>query len=49
LLSQGDYVDSFDRLGRLTEEDYLGWMRTLYTYDAYSNRMKKMVEGRTED
>ncbi len=39
----------YDRLGRLTEEDYSGWKRTLYTYDAYSNRMKMMVEGRTKD
>ena len=39
----------YDRLGRLTEEDYPGWKRTLYTYDAYSNRMKMMVEGRTKD
>ena len=39
----------FDRLGRLTEEDYSGWKRTLYTYDAYSNRMKMMVEGRRKD
>jgi len=36
----------YDRLGRLTEEDYSGWKRTLYIYDAYSNRMKMMVEGR---
>jgi RHS repeat-associated protein len=39
----------YDRLGRLTEEDYSGWKRTLYTYDAYSNRIKMMVEGRTKD
>ena len=39
----------YDRLGRLTEEDYSDWKRTLYTYDAYSNRMKVMVEGRTKD
>ncbi len=39
----------YDRLGRLTEEDYSDWKRTLYTYDAYSNRMKMMVEGRTKD
>uniref|UniRef100_UPI003261B18D RHS repeat-associated core domain-containing protein n=1 Tax=Clostridium sp. NkU-1 TaxID=1095009 RepID=UPI003261B18D len=39
----------YDQLGRLTEEDYSGWKRTLYTYDAYSNRMKMMVEGRTKD
>ncbi|RFZ75929.1 hypothetical protein DS742_26420 [Lacrimispora amygdalina] len=39
----------YDRLGRLTEEDYSGWKRTLYTYDAYSNRIKIMVEGRTKD
>lgn len=39
----------YDRLGRLTEEDYSYWKRTLYTYDAYSNRMKMMVEGRTKD
>ncbi len=39
----------YDRLGRLTEEDYSGWKRTLYTYDAYSNRKKMMVEGRTKD
>jgi RHS repeat-associated protein len=39
----------YDRLGRLTEEDYSGWKRTLYTYDAYSNRVKMMVEGRTKD
>ncbi len=40
---------SYDRLGRLTEEDYSNWKRTLYTYDVYSNRMKMMVEGRTKD
>ncbi len=39
----------YDRLGRLIEEDYSGWKRTLYTYDAYSNRMKMMVEGRTKE
>ncbi|WP_312502282.1 RHS repeat-associated core domain-containing protein [Lacrimispora sp.] len=39
----------YDRLGCLTEEDYSDWKRTLYTYDAYSNRVKMMVEGRTED
>jgi YD repeat-containing protein len=39
----------YDRLGRLTEEDYSGWKRTLYTYDAYSNRVKMMVEGKTKD
>lgn len=39
----------YDRLGRLTEEDYSGWKRTLYTYDAYSNRLKMMVEGRTKE
>ncbi|MFW6678314.1 RHS repeat-associated core domain-containing protein [Lacrimispora sp. AGF001] len=39
----------YDRLGRLTEEDYSGWKRTLYTYDSYSNRIKMMVEGRTKD
>ena len=39
----------YDRLGRMTEEDYSGWKRTFYTYDAYSNRVKKMVEGRTKD
>jgi RHS repeat-associated protein len=39
----------YDRLGRLTEEEYSGWKRTLYTYDAYFNRMKMMVEGRTKD
>ncbi|WP_312433413.1 RHS repeat-associated core domain-containing protein [Lacrimispora sp.] len=39
----------YDRLGRLTEEDYSGWKRTLYTYDVYSNRMKMMMEGRTKD
>lgn len=39
----------YDRLGRLTEEDYSDWKRTIYTYDAYSNRMKMMVEGRTKD
>ena len=39
----------YDRLGRLTEEDYSGWKRTLYTYDVYSNRVKMMVEGRTKD
>jgi YD repeat-containing protein len=39
----------YDRLGRLTEEDYSGWKRTLYTYDVYSNRIKMMVEGRTKD
>ena len=39
----------YDRLGRLIEEDYSGWKRTLYTYDAYSNRVKMMVEGRTKD
>ncbi|WP_313347264.1 RHS repeat-associated core domain-containing protein [Lacrimispora sp.] len=39
----------YDPLGRLTEEDYSGWKRTLYTYDAYSNRLKVMVEGRTKD
>lgn len=36
-------------MGRLTEEDYSNWKRTLYTYDAYSNRMKMMVEGKTKD
>lgn len=39
----------YDRLGRLTEEDYFGWKRTLYTYDSYSNRIKMMVEGRTKE
>ncbi|WP_100303411.1 RHS repeat-associated core domain-containing protein [Lacrimispora celerecrescens] len=39
----------YDRLGRMTEEDYSGWKRTFYTYDAYSNRVKMMVEGRTKD
>ena len=39
----------YDRLGRLTEEDYSNWKRTFYTYDAYSNRIKMMVEGRTKD
>lgn len=39
----------YDRLGRLTEEDYSGWKRTFYTYDTYSNRVKMMVEGRTKD
>ncbi len=39
----------YDRLGRLTEEDYSSWKRTFYTYDAYSNRMKMMVEGKTKD
>ena len=39
----------YDRLGRLTEEDYSGWKRTLYTYDTYSNRMKMMVEGSTKN
>ena len=39
----------YDRLGRLTEEDYSGWKRTLYTYDVYSNRIKMMVEGKTKD
>ncbi|WP_124068215.1 RHS repeat-associated core domain-containing protein [Clostridium sp. E02] len=39
----------YDRMGRLTEEDYSDWKRTLYTYDSYSNRMKMMVEGRTKD
>ncbi|WP_312429683.1 RHS repeat domain-containing protein [Lacrimispora sp.] len=34
----------YDRLGRLTEEDYSGWKRTLYTYDVYSNRMKMMMD-----
>jgi RHS repeat-associated protein len=33
---------------KLTEEDYSDWKRTLYTYDAYSNRVKMMVEGRTK-
>lgn len=39
----------YDRLGRLTEENNSGWKWTLYTYDAYSNRMKMIVEGRTKD
>jgi len=39
----------YDRLGRLTEEDYSGWKRTLYEYDARSNRSKMMVEGKTKD
>ncbi len=39
----------YDRLGRLTEEDYSDWKRTFYTYDVYSNRVKMMVEGRTKD
>ncbi|KEZ91078.1 RHS repeat-associated core domain-containing protein [Lacrimispora celerecrescens] len=39
----------YDRLSRLTEEDYFGRKRTLYTYDIYSNRIKMMVEGRTKD
>ena len=39
----------YDRLGRLTEEDYSDWKRTLYTYDSYSNRINMMVEGRTKD
>ncbi len=39
----------YDRLGRMTEEDYSGWKRTIYTYDAYSNRVKIMMEGRTKD
>ncbi len=29
----------YDLLGRMTEEDYSGWKRTIYTYDAYSNRV----------
>ena len=39
----------YDRLGRLTEEDYPGWKRVFYSYDAYSNRSKMMVEGKTKD
>ena len=39
----------YDRLGRLTEEDYSGWKRTLYEYDARSNRSKMMVEGKTKN
>ena len=33
----------YDRLGRLTEEDYSGWKRSFYEYDACSNRTKMMV------
>lgn len=39
----------YDQLGRLMEEDYSGWKRTFYTYDAYSNRIRMMVEGRTKN
>lgn len=39
----------YDRLGRLTEEDYPGWKRSLYEYDACSNRIKVMVEGKTKE
>jgi len=39
----------YDRLGRLTEEDYSGWKRSLYEYDACSNRTKMMVEGKSKD
>ena len=39
----------YDQLGRLIEEDYSGWKRTLYNYDPYSNRIRMMVEGRTKD
>ena len=39
----------YDRLGRLTEEDYFGWKRSFYEYDACSNRTKMMVEGKTKD
>lgn len=39
----------YDRLGRLTEEDYSGWKRTFYNYDVYSNRVKMMVQGKTKD
>lgn len=39
----------YNQLGHLIEEDYSGWKRTLYSYDAYSNRIRMMVEGRTKD
>ena len=39
----------YDRLGRLIEEDYPGWKKTKYTYDAYSNRTEMEVEGKTKD
>ena len=39
----------YDRLGRLTEEDYSGWKRSFYEYDACSNRTKMMVEGKSKD
>jgi RHS repeat-associated protein len=39
----------YNQIGHLIEEDYSGWKRTLYSYDAYSNRIKMMVEGRTKD
>lgn len=39
----------YDRLGRLAEEDHPGWKKVVYTYDAYSNRIKMMVEGRTRE
>lgn len=39
----------YNQLGHLIEEDYSSWKRTLYSYDAYSNRIRMMVEGRTKD
>ncbi|MGL5437830.1 MAG: RHS repeat-associated core domain-containing protein [Lachnospiraceae bacterium] len=39
----------YDRLGRLAQEDYPGWKKTYYSYDAYSNRIKMMVEGKTSE
>ena len=40
---------NYDRLGRLTKEDYPGWKRTLYTYDADSNRTGMTVQGMMKD
>ena len=39
----------YDLLNRLIEEDYSGWKKSFYTYDAYSNRIRMMVEGRTKN
>ncbi|WP_143320250.1 RHS repeat-associated core domain-containing protein [Clostridium sp. HBUAS56010] len=47
-ISPVNILYQYDRLGRLTEEDYSGWKRSIYTYDSYSNRIKMMVQGKTK-
>ncbi len=48
-LNQETITYKYDKLGRLTEEDYSEWKRARYSYDVYSNRTKMAVEGKTKN